>query len=206
MKKTFVATSVSAVVVWLLPSVAPGDIVGFQGESGITPPNKPAYRIQDDPAALGGQYIDSDHRAKNGGSQSVWREYSVSLPAGTYDLWARIYTPSAFDYDPDPANNDEPDEDGTPAFVNDSFFAPESFGGDPTLRLNGYASAGRFDGSGNPERANVHDEYAWVNMTDGVDLNGLEPSSGTVDLAPSYTSKGGAEIFTIKCREAGNPA
>ena len=191
----------------LAPFQTAAVIVGFEGESGDTPPDKPGYRIQDDPEALGGQYIDSDHRdAKDPfGDFGVFRQYTFDLPAGTYDLWARIYTPRTFSYDP--AVSDDPDSNNALfAYESDSFFVPSSLGGDPSVDLdsaNRFASSGRFDGSGSPERANVIDAYAWINVSDGVDINGLPPSNGTLDTVTSYDSTGGKVSFTIMSREGG---
>ncbi|MGC6435221.1 MAG: hypothetical protein ACON5I_02580, partial [Verrucomicrobiales bacterium] len=70
-------------------------------------------------------------------------------------------------------------------------------------RGNGFASTGRFDGSGNPPRANVHDNWVWINLTDGTDLNELGPNSGTVDSVASYTSDGGQVTFKLMSREGG---
>ena len=207
MIKATLMTTLSAAVVWLLPSLALADIFGFQGESGRTPTGKDEYRVQDDPAALGGQYIDTDRRdAKDPfGDFAVFREYSLTLPAGTYDLWARIYCPTFFSYDPN--FSDDPDSnDALAAFESDSFFVPFTFGGDPAVdqdRANGFASSGRFDGSGDPPRANVHDAYAWINMTDGVDLNELGPNSGDVDTVMSFTTTGGPVKFNLMSREGG---
>ncbi|NIP93958.1 MAG: hypothetical protein GWO24_11100, partial [Akkermansiaceae bacterium] len=96
--------------------------------------------------------------------------------------------------------------DAMAAFENDSFFVPSTIGGDPAADLvvaNRFGSSGRFDGSGAPPRADVHDAYAWINVTDGVDLNGLGPSSGNLDKAPSYSAPGGPVSFTIMSREGG---
>ncbi len=197
----------SIAVAGLLPSPAFADIVGFEAEAGSTPAGKDAYRVQNDENALGCQYIDTDHRdAKDPfGDFAVYREYSLALPAGTYDLWGRIYCPTLFTYDPD--FSDDPDSnDALAAFESDSFFVPFTFGGDPAVDLdrgNGFASSGRFDGLGAPPRANVHDAYAWINLTDGVDLNGLGPSSGTVDPVASYTTAGGTVRFRLMSREGG---
>jgi len=197
---------VAIAVTGLLPSLAFADIVRFEAESGSTPAGI-GYRVQDDEDALGGQYIDTDHRdAKDPfGDFAVFREYDLTIPAGTYDLWGRIYSPTFFFYDPN--FSDDPDSNDTlAAFENDSFFVPLTLDGDPAVDLdrgNGFASSGRFDGSGNPARANVHDAYAWINLTDGVDLNGLGPSNGTVDPVASYTADGGAVTFTLMSREGG---
>jgi hypothetical protein len=43
----------------------------------------------------------------------------------------------------------------------------------------------------------------WINLTDGTDLNGLGPSSGTLDNVASYTTAGGTESFTLMSREGG---
>ena len=100
MKTRLTATTVLATVVCLLPSLASADIIAFQGESGVTPAGEAGYRVQTDGAALGGQYIDSNHWNYDGGEFSVWREYSVEIPEGTYDLWGRIYLPNNHVYDP----------------------------------------------------------------------------------------------------------
>ena len=129
----------------------------------------------------------------------------VDLPAGTYDLWGRIYCPMTFSYDPN--FSDDPDSnDSVFAYENDSFYVPLTFGGDPAVDLdrgNGYGSTGRFDGAGNPPRANVRDNWVWINLTDGTDLNGLGPNSGTVDPVASYTSAGGQVTFKLMSREGG---
>jgi len=199
MKTRLTATTVLAALVWLLPSLASAEIIGFEAESGGTPSGI-GYRVQDDEEnALGGQYIDSDHRSTDGGEFSVRRQYSIMLPAGTYDLWGRIYTPSEFSYDP--AYNSD-GGGGSPAYANDSFYVPEAFGTDPTfIRSNGYASAGKFDGTGG--NASVIDAYAWINLTDNVDLNGFPGNMDSSNWAPTYISAGGTEIFTIKSREGG---
>lgn len=205
--KAELARTIAAALVWLLPSPAPAVIIGYEGESGRTPTGRDGYRLQDDNDALGGQYIDSDHRdAKSPfGEFAVFQEYSLTLPAGTYDLWARIYCPTFFTYDSN--FSDDPDStDALAAYENDSFFVPSTLGGDPAVDLvvlNRFASSGRFDGAGNPARANVHDAWAWINVTDGVDLNGLGPTSGTIDMAPTYTATGGAVNFILMSREAG---
>lgn len=205
--KAELARTIAAALVWLLPSPASAVIIGYEGESGRTPTGRDGYRLQDDNDALGGQYIDSDHRdAKSPfGEFAVFQEYSLTLPAGTYDLWARIYCPTFFTYDSN--FSDDPDStDAMAAYENDSFFVPSTLGGDPAVDLvvlNRFASSGRFDGAGNPARANVHDAWAWINVTDGVDLNGLGPTSGTVDMAPTYTATGGAVNFILMSREAG---
>ncbi len=205
--KAELARTIAAALVWLLPSSAPAVIIGYEGESGRTPTGRDGYRLQDDNDALGGQYIDSDHRdAKSPfGEFAVFQEYSLTLPAGTYDLWARIYCPTFFTYDSN--FSDDPDSNNAlAAYENDSFFVPSTLGGDPAVDLvvlNRFASSGRFDGAGNPARANVHDAWAWINVTDGVDLNGLGPTSGTVDMAPTYTATGGAVNFILMSREAG---
>lgn len=205
--KAELARTIAAALVWLLPSPAPAVIIGYEGESGRTPTGRDGYRLQDDNDALGGQYIDSDHRdAKSPfGEFAVFQEYSLTLPAGTYDLWARIYCPTFFTYDSN--FSDDPDStDAMAAYENDSFFVPSTLGGDPAVDLvvlNRFASSGRFDGAGNPARANVHDAWAWINVTDGVDLNGLGPTSGTIDMAPTYTATGGAVNFILMSREAG---
>ena len=205
--KAELARTIAAALVWLLPSSAPAVIIGYEGESGRTPTGRDGYRLQDDNDALGGQYIDSDHRdAKSPfGEFAVFQEYSLTLPAGTYDLWARIYCPTFFTYDSN--FSDDPDStDALAAYENDSFFVPSTLGGDPAVDLvvlNRFASSGRFDGAGNPARANVHDAWAWINVTDGVDLNGLGPTSGTIDMAPTYTATGGAVNFILMSREAG---
>ena len=202
MKTTFVTTTISVTVVCLLHSLAPAAIVGFEAESGSTPAGV-GYRVQNDPAALGGRYIDTDHRdaAAPFGDFAVFREYSVTLPAGTYDLWGRIYAPVVFSYDPD--FSDDPDSnEAAAAFENDSFFVAFTFGGDPAVdqdRGNGYGSTGRFDGVDG--RANIRDAYAWINLTDGVDLNGLSGSG--VDPVASYTTAGGTETFSLMSREGG---
>ena len=200
MKTRFVTTA--ATVVWLFPGLAPAAIVGFEAESGSTPTGV-GYRVQNDPAALGGQYIDTDHRdaASPFGEFAVFRDYSVTLPAGTYDLWGRIYAPVVFNYD-DNFNDDPPFEPTAAAFENDSFFVAFTFGGDPAVdqdRGNGYGSTGRFDGVDG--RANIRDAYAWINLTDGVDLNGL--SGLGVDPVASYTTAGGTETFSLMSREGG---
>ena len=193
-------------VAGLLPTLAFADIVGFEAESGSTPAGV-GYRVQDDEDALGGQYIDTDRRDTKDpfGDIAVFREYDLTIPAGTYDLWGRIYSPTFFNYDPN--FSDDPDSNDTlAAFENDSFFVLLTLEGDPAVDLdrgNGFASSGRFDGSGNPPRANVRDAYAWINLTDGVDLNGLSPSSGTVDTVALYTSEGGEVTFTLMSREGG---
>lgn len=205
--KAELARTIAAALVWLLPSSAPALIIGYEGESGRTPTGRDGYRLQDDNDALGGQYIDSDHRdAKSPfGEFAVFQEYSLTLPAGTYDLWARIYCPTFFTYDSN--FSDDPDStDAMAAYENDSFFVPSTLGGDPAVDLvvvNRFGSSGRFDGAGNPARANVHDAWAWINVTDGVDLNGLGPTSGTIDMAPTYTATGGAVNFILMSREAG---
>ena len=205
--KAELARTIAAALVWLLPSSAPAVIIGYEGESGRTPTGRDGYRLQDDNDALGGQYIDSDHRdAKSPfGEFAVFQEYSLTLPAGTYDLWARIYCPTFFTYDSN--FSDDPDSNNAlAAYENDSFFVPSTLGGDPAVDLvvlNRFASSGRFDGAGNPARANVHDAWAWINVTDGVDLNGLGPTSGTIDMAPTYTATGGAVNFILMSREAG---
>ena len=205
--KAELARTIAAALVWLLPSPAPAVIIGYEGESGRTPTGRDGYRLQDDNDALGGQYIDSDHRdAKSPfGEFAVFQEYSLTLPAGTYDLWARIYCPTFFTYDSN--FSDDPDStDAMAAYENDSFFVPSTLGGDPAVDLvvvNRFGSSGRFDGAGNPARANVHDAWAWINVTDGVDLNGLGPTSGTIDMAPTYTATGGAVNFILMSREAG---
>ncbi|MDB4737674.1 hypothetical protein OAF75_02435 [Verrucomicrobiales bacterium] len=43
----------------------------------------------------------------------------------------------------------------------------------------------------------------WLNLTDGTDLNGLGPSSGTVDPVASYTAAGGQVTFKLMSREGG---
>ncbi|NRB28192.1 MAG: hypothetical protein HRU37_10995 [Roseibacillus sp.] len=205
--KAELARTIAAALVWLVPSPAPAVIIGYEGESGRTPTGRDGYRLQDDDNALGGQYIDSDHRdAKSPfGEFAVFQEYSLTLPAGTYDLWARIYCPTFFTYDSN--FSDDPDSNNAlAAYENDSFFVPSTLGGDPAVDLvvlNRFASSGRFDGAGNPARANVHDAWAWINVTDGVDLNGLGPTSGTIDMAPTYTATGGAVNFILMSREAG---
>jgi len=205
--KAKLTRTIAAALVWLMPSPASAVIIGYEGESGRTPTGRDGYRLQDDDNALGGQYIDSDHRdAKSPfGEFAVFREYSLTLPAGSYDLWARIYCPTFFTYD---ANfSDDPDSNNAlAAYENDSFFVPSTLGGDPAVDLvvlNRFGSSGRFDGAGNPARANVHDAWAWINVTDGVDLNGLGPTSGAIDMAPSYSSTGGAVNFILMSREAG---
>jgi len=206
MKTTFGTTTISATAIWLLHTLAPAVIVGFEAESGSTPTGV-SYRVQSDPAALGGHYIDTDHRdAKDPfGDFAVFRQYSVTLPAGTYDLWGLIYAPTTFSYDPN--FSDDPDSNNAlAAYESDSFFVPLTFGGDPAVdqdRGNGYGSTGRFDGSGSPARANVHDNWVWINLTDGTDLNGLGPSSGTLDNVASYATAGGTESFTLMSREGG---
>jgi len=199
MKTKLTTTTLLAAVVWLLPSLASGDMIGFEGETGYTPPGMAAYRVQSDAGALGGEYIDSDHRSMDGGEHSVYRKYLVPLPAGTYDLWGRIYVPNNFEYDPE-HNSD--DGGGSPSYMNDSFFAPETFGADPTfIKSNGWR---KFDGlqDGN---TNIVDAYGWINLTDKVDLNGKVQTEGSpIEFAaPSYTSAGGTEAFVIKSREGG---
>ena len=106
-----------------------------------------------------------------------------------------------FSYDPD--FSDDPDSnEAAAAFENDSFFVAFTFGGDPAVdqdRGNGYGSTGRFDGVDG--RANIRDAYAWINLTDGVDLNGLSGSG--VDPVASYTTAGGTETFSLMSREGG---
>ena len=199
MKTRLTATTVLAVLVWLLPSLASAEIIGFEGESGSTPAGMAAYRVQSDASALGGEYIDSDHRSMDGGEHSVYREYSVTLPAGAYDLWGRIYTPWDFSYDP--AHNSD-DGTGTPSYNNDSFYAPAAFGADPTfVKSNGWR---KFDGL-KPGNISIEDAYGWINLTDVVDINGVGQTEGsTIDpLVPTYTSAGGTETFVIKSREGG---
>jgi hypothetical protein len=199
MKAILSTASLLPALMWLVPSLASASIVGFQAESGTTPRGKDAYRVQSDEDALGGQYIDSDHRSMDGGEFSVWREYSVTLPAGSYDLWGRIYIPWDFSYDP-LYNNDG--GAGTPSYMNDSFFLPAEFGVDPTIQSNGWR---KFDGLHPDGNANAEDAYQWINMTDMVDLNGIGQTEGTLieHAAPTYTSAGGTQVFTIKSREGG---
>jgi len=63
MKTKLTTTTLLAAGVWLLPTLAFGDMIGFEGESGYTPAGMAAYRVQSDAGALGGAYIDSDHRS-----------------------------------------------------------------------------------------------------------------------------------------------
>ena len=201
--------------------MASADIIAFEGESGITPPgvgnySDVGYRVLSDPAALGGQYIDTDHRdAKQVtelfpegyyGDFAVFREYSVTIPAGTYDLWGRIYCPVGHAYNSE--RSDDPDSnDGAAAFENDSFYLPATFGGDPMVdldRVNGMGSSGRFDGDGVPPNpVNVKDEYQWINLTAAVDINGTPAGGSGIDPAPAYTTAGGAESLMIMSREGG---
>lgn len=206
MKAILLSKVLTVFALWLFMSTATANIFGFEAESGITPDGV-GYRVQSNPEALGGQYIDTDRRDAKApfGDQAVFRNYSLSLPAGTYDLWGRIYCPVFFSYDPE--ISDDPDSnDAVFAYENDSFFVASTLGGNPAVDLdrgNGYGSTGRFDGSGNPARANVHDNWVWINFTDGTDLNGLGPSSGTVDPVASYTSAGGQVTFKLMSREGG---
>jgi hypothetical protein len=206
MKTPLTTITSSVALVGFLASLATADIVGFQAESGTTPAGKDGYRVQSDKDALDCHYIDSDHRDVKDplGDFAVFREYSLTLPAGTYDLWGRIYSPTNFSYDPnfsdDPALNETPD-----AFNNDSFFVAETFGGDPEVDLdrgNGFASVGNFDGGGDPPRANTVDAYAWINLTDGVDLNG-STATASLDPVTTYTTAGGPVTWTLMSREGG---
>lgn len=156
-------------------------IIGFEAESGMLGSN---FVELSTISGSSGTYLDTTVSVGGGspGSADGVATYSVSLAAGTYDLYARFYI-----------NNSASD---------DSFFAPVGFGTKDLTDAHWY-HVNQLEQSKNsftdPDGAPITNAtWVWLNLTD-TDTN---LGSGTENVG-SYTSTGGAQTFQYGHREDG---
>ncbi len=178
MSKTRNLTIILAIAVLGVTAGAQATIIGFEAESGTLGAN---YTITADALALGGNYLASaDQTGDSPNEAADLATYSVTLAAGTYDLYARVYVGSA-------APND------------DSIFIGNGFGAKAINTNDDWVKVNNLQESANsytdPEGVEfVNEAYQWLKFSTQVTQD---------EIVPQFTSSGATETFMIGHREDG---
>ncbi len=174
--------------------------IGFQAESGnLTPAT--TWVVGNDATALGGQFIDNFNGNQGGDSPNTADgvvDYSVSLPNGAYNLFAR-FNISTFVA---PSGKTTPSHDSM--FVGNGFGAKTPGSIEPsngqwiTVNNLGNSPPGTFVDVEGVDLNSTFGSFVWVNLTAQV-------NSPQANLnVPTYTSAGvSPEIFQLGGREIG---
>lgn len=199
-EKWLLAATAAVVLMDLAGVSAKAVTVGFEAESGnLTPATNLA--VGNDVAAHGGQFIDYINGIQGGNSPSTADgvvDYSVSLPNGTYNLFARINI-STFT---SPSGKTTPSHDSM--FVGNGFGVKTPGSSEPadaqwiTVNNLGNFPPGTFEDVDGVDLNSTFGSFVWVNLTEQV-------NSPQANLnVPTYTSSGGgSETFQIGGREIG---
>jgi len=179
MSKIGYLTVVLAIAVLSVSTGVQAAILGFEAESGTLGAN---YTITADASALGGNYLASANQTGNSPDEAAdLATYSVTLEAGTYDLYARIYV-----------GGGTGDDDSI--FIGNGFGAKAIDTGDDWIRVNNLQEdANSYQTPEGDEFVN-ETAYQWLKFSTQVTQD---------EAVPQFVSTGATETFIIGHREDG---